>query len=271
MKYELLDKLREVNPIAFNICNFVTVQDVCNAINSIGASPAAVEANEETKEAEDLIKICGSLTVNLGALIDPKIDQIDTTIGLADKYNKPVILDPVAVGASPSRDQRAIQLLKKHNIRVIRGNAGEIAALIGAQWNAKGIDAGEGDLDPVQIAKDCANQYHCIVAQSGKTDIITDGDNVTKVFNETDLFKLRVGSGDILSSLIGCFCAVSSDFYEATRVATVVYATTGELVANVVNQHQPSVFSATLIDKLNDIDVKIISSNARVQSTDAEE
>lgn len=266
MKLELLDQLREVNPIAYNISNFVTIQDVCNAISSIGASPAAVQANEELGEAQDLIKVCQSLTVNLGALIDPQVDHIDEIIGFANQYHKPVIFDPVAVGASPSRNRRALAILARRDIAVIRGNAGEIAALIGADWQAKGIDAGTGASDPVQLAKTAADQYHCIVVESGRTDIITDGQTVVKVHNETDLFKLRVGSGDILSSLIGCFCGITDDMFEAAQAATAIYATTGELVAATVKATQPSVFSATLIDQLGEVTPNLISQHVRYET-----
>lgn len=48
MKIDLLNTLREKNPIAFNISNFVTVQDVANGINAIGASP--IMSEEKTKQ-----------------------------------------------------------------------------------------------------------------------------------------------------------------------------------------------------------------------------
>ncbi|MCH4171477.1 MAG: hydroxyethylthiazole kinase [Lactobacillus sp.] len=263
MKLALLDELRAKNPIAYNIANFVTVQDLCNAVNAIGASPAAAGGAEETGEAEDLTKICSSLTVNLGAFVDPRIDNIDTIMGFANQYQKPIILDPVAVGASPARKKRAEALLDRHQVAVIRGNAGEIAALAGADWQAKGIDAGEGSADPVAIAKDLANQRHCVVVESGKTDIITNGSVVVKVYNETDLFKLHVGSGDMLSSIIGCFCGITTDYFEAAQVATGIFSTTGELVAKTVKATQPSAFAASLIDDLSWIDVVTIAKQIR--------
>ena len=39
MEYELLYQLRQQNPVVLNISNFVTVQDVANGLNDIGASP----------------------------------------------------------------------------------------------------------------------------------------------------------------------------------------------------------------------------------------
>lgn len=61
---------------------------------------------------------------------------------LANQYHKPVVLDPVAVGAVPYRKEVALALLSDFQVDVIRGNAGEIAALAGMDWQAKGIDAG---------------------------------------------------------------------------------------------------------------------------------
>ena len=39
MEYELLSQLRQQNPVVLNISNFVTVQDVANGLNALGASP----------------------------------------------------------------------------------------------------------------------------------------------------------------------------------------------------------------------------------------
>ena len=39
MELQLLNTLRDHNPIVFNIANFVTVQDVANGLNALGVSP----------------------------------------------------------------------------------------------------------------------------------------------------------------------------------------------------------------------------------------
>ncbi len=141
MKIDLLDTLREKNPIAFNISNFVTVQDVANGINALGASPIM---SEEKNEAEAMVQMANSVTVNLGAFTEAQLNQIDTVTTFANQYDKPIVIDPVAVGAVSYRLERCNELLAQKKVAVIRGNAGEIAALAGVEWNAKGIDAGEG-------------------------------------------------------------------------------------------------------------------------------
>lgn len=260
MKINLLDELRNQNPIAFNISNFVTVQDVANGINAIGASPIM---SEEKNEAEAMVKISNSLTVNLGAFTESQLDQIAAVTKFANQYHKPIVLDPVAVGAVKYRLDRCNELLDNMDVAVIRGNAGEIAALADVAWQAKGIDAGEGNADLEAIAKALANKRHCVVVLSGKTDIITDGQAVVRVYNNTDLFKLHVGSGDMLSSIIGTFVAIEDDYFEAAQVAAAVFATAGEIVASRMDVPLAGSFGPQLIDELHLISVADVEKNAQ--------
>lgn len=263
MDINLLNKLRKKNPLAYNICNFVTVQDVCNAINAIGASPIAGSQTEDVKESEDLIKSCDSFTVNIGTLTESKSNNINSFVSLANKYHKPVILDPVAVGASNSRKKRTQTLLKHNKITVIRGNAGEIAALAGIKWSAKGIDVGKGSADTIKTAKDLAKKYNCVVVESGKVDIITNGEKVSKVFNGTKLFKLHVGSGDMLSSIIGCFCGIENNYFNAAGTATLIFSVVGEIAANLIEKSLPSIFNLKFIDELYSVNTQQIKNYAK--------
>ena len=247
MNYELLDQVRQQNPIAFNISNFVTVQDVANGINALGGSPIM---SEEINEANAMVKMSNSVTINLGAFTESQLDQI-RAVGLAAQDNyKPVVLDPVAVGAVEYRLQRCNQLLDEFPVTVIRGNAGEIAALADIEWQSKGIDSGAGTADIVAVAKALANKRNCVVVLSGKIDVVTDGNKVTKVYNQTDLFKLHVGSGDMLSSTIGVFLGTGADPYEAARMASVTFAVAGQVVADQMDKPLAGSFGPRLIDEL---------------------
>ena len=42
------------------------------------------------------------------------------------------------------------------DVTLIRCNAGELATIAGVDWQAKGVDAGEGDADIEEIAKEVA-------------------------------------------------------------------------------------------------------------------
>ncbi|UQS83417.1 hydroxyethylthiazole kinase [Bombilactobacillus thymidiniphilus] len=247
MKLAWLDKLREQNPVVLNISNFVTVQDVANGLNALGASPIMSEEIAETKE---MVAISDAIALNLGSFTQTQIAHIKKMGQEANFAHNPIVLDPVAVGAISYRKQTALQLLQDFSVAVIRGNAGEIAALANFSWQAKGIDAGFGDSNVVEMAKVVAKKFHCIILMSGKTDYITDGNRVTAVHNGTKLFAIHVGSGDMLTSIVGAFAAVSKgDYFEAAQTAALVFAAIGELAAK-DKCIGPGSFTVNLLDQL---------------------
>lgn len=248
MAINLLSELRQRNPIVLNLANLVTIQDVANGLNALGASPIM---SAEVQEAEPLVQLAGAVCLNLGTLTTSQVAQMHAVGQFAAQYQKPVVLDPVAVGAVTYRKRIALELLAALDVTVIRGNAGEIAALADVDWQARGIDAGTGNADLVAIARACAQRFHCLVILSGPTDVITDGTRVAKVLNGTPLFQRHVGSGDLLSSIVAAFLAVSTDPFEAAQTACLVFAASGELVARQLTANRPATFGIDLIDKLS--------------------
>ena len=261
MELKLLTALREQNPIVFNIANFVTVQDVANGLNALGASPIM---SAEVQEAETMVQIAGAVCINIGTLTETQIAQMRVVGKFANQYHKPVVLDPVAVGAGPYRKRIALELLDTFKVDVIRGNAGEIAALADIDWQAKGIDAGNGNGDLAAIAKACAVKFHCCVILSGPVDVITDGQKASRVHNGTPLFQLHVGSGDLLSSIVAAFTATTADTLVAAQTACLVLAATGELVASQLTADRPATFAMDLIDKLSLVTLDEIETIAQV-------
>ncbi|KRM09441.1 hydroxyethylthiazole kinase [Paucilactobacillus suebicus] len=263
MHTELLNDLRNQNPIVFNISNFVTVQDVANGINAIGASPIM---SQEIDEAPAMVQISSAVTINIGTLTTKQIAQAKVVGETANQYHKPVVLDPVAVGAVKYRLDAVKELMNDFKVDIIRGNAGEIAALADIDWQAKGIDAGTGNQDLDLIAKTCAQKHQCTVILSGVTDVISDGEHVVHVKNGTTLFQLHVGSGDMLSSVVAAFAAVNDNLFEAAQTACAVFATTGQIVAERLQEERPGTFSTELMDELHLITVDEINAKLEVES-----
>ena len=262
MELQLLAALREKRPIVLNLANFVTVQDVANGLNALGASPIM---SAEIEEAEALVQIADAVCLNLGTLTAQQVEQMRAVGKFSNQYHKPVVLDPVAVGAVPYRKRVALDLLQAFQVDVLRGNAGEIAALADMEWQAKGIDAGTGQGDVVAIAKACAQKFNCCVVLSGPTDVITDGQQVVKIANGSPLFQLHVGSGDLLASIVAAFTAVStSNYYQAAQVACLVLAAAGELVDSQLTAPRPATFAVDLIDRLSLITIDEIQTVAKV-------
>ena len=60
-----LDNVRENAPLVHNIANYVTANDVANAVLAVGASPIM---SDEPEEAADITQICDGLNINIGTL-----------------------------------------------------------------------------------------------------------------------------------------------------------------------------------------------------------
>lgn len=227
LPYSLIDRLRQTNPVVLTVANSVTIDKVADGLSAIGASPIM---SKEPAEAAAMVKLANAITINLGTITETQLKQIRAVLD-ANASRLPVVLDPVAVGSVPYRLKIAYQLLADYHFTVIRGNAGEIAALAGASWQAHGIDAGQGSSDLAAIAQQCAHRFHSLVALSGPTDFVTDGQDVfTNPLGDRYL-ALNVGSGDMLSSTLAAYLALGEVPLPTCSLACQAFAFAGAQAA----------------------------------------
>ena len=246
LNFDLLNKIRHENPIVVTFANFVTPQLVANGINVIGGSPIMTL---EPEEADDLVSLATALTLNLGTSQGAQHDFIELkALGIAaKKYNVPVILDPVAVNV-PFRSSYVKKLLNEIEIDIIRGNASEIAFFAELNVKSRGIDAVE-ELNSVAVAIAAAKKTGKIIALTGSVDVITDGVKTYVIKNNTKMLATNVGSGDMLSSIIGTFLLPNEAQLEAVALAVLAMGVAGELAARISN-NKPGTFSNALLDEL---------------------
>src|SRR5690606_31361573 len=128
----------------------------------------------------------------------------------ANEKGHPIVLDPVGVGATAYRKRAVEELLSKLDVTLIRGNAGEIATLAGVKWKTKGVDAGEGTANITVAAKKVARLYRCLVAVTGETDIVTDGNKIIRLTGGHPLMTRITGMGCLLSAVTAAFLSIST-------------------------------------------------------------
>lgn len=223
LDWSLIDQLRRQNPVVLTIANSVTPGKVADAVSAAGASPVM---SKEKAEAAEMNTIASAITINIGTVTVQQLSLIRATLD-ANAGRLPVVLDPVAIGSIKYRLQIVQQLLQDYHFSVIRGNAGEIAALVGDSWNAHGIDAGSGQGDLEQIARQCARQYYCCVVLTGEVDVVTDGEHLMKNTLSSPYFAQNVGSGDMLSSIVAAYLGLGGDAFQASAVATKMFSIAG--------------------------------------------
>ncbi|HHF3840772.1 hydroxyethylthiazole kinase [Haemophilus influenzae] len=256
-----LSKIREQNPLIHNITNIVAANFSANGLLALGASPL-MSANVE--EMQEVPKISQALVINIGTLIGKDREAMLQAGKTANEVGIPVVLDPVGVGATSYRRETISQLLAEVKFALIRGNAGELAAIAGEAWQAKGVDAGQGEVDLKAVAEKVAQRYGCTVLISGAVDIVSDGTQTATVHNGTSLFPKVTASGCLLSAVCAAFLAVSEgNYFSATLEACVAYTIAGECAAQGLTT-QVGQFQIRLLDELAALSPETIGQRGRI-------
>ena len=242
----MINKIRNENPIIHCITNHVVSNFQANGLLAIGASPIMGEAKEEV---EELVAISGALSLNIGTLNKDTLDSMILAGKEANKRGIPVVLDPVGAGATAFRKEAVQKLLTEIDVKVLRCNAGELAAIGGVEWSAKGVDAGEGNIDLEELATRVAKEYGLVVAVTGETDIVADGSKIEKITGGDPLMGSVTGMGCLLSAVTAAFTAVAPDDPTAAAIeALQFYGAAGEQAAQ--SSKGPGSFRETFLDVL---------------------
>lgn len=230
----MLDNLRADGALVHNITNYVTVNDCANILLACGASPIMADAVEEVAE---ITALCSGLNINIGTLNSRTVEAMILAGKKANALGKPVLLDPVGVGASALRTDTANQLLATIKFRVIRGNISEIKTLAKGFGTTQGVDAGAEDAvteatmaDTVAFLKDFALKTGAVVVVTGARDIVTDGTKVYVVDNGHPMMAKVTGTGCMLSAMMTAFvCANEAEPLTAALAAVTAMGLAGEL------------------------------------------
>ncbi|MGN8690471.1 hydroxyethylthiazole kinase, partial [Atopobiaceae bacterium HCP3S3_F7] len=208
-----LDRVREASPLVHCITNYVTVNDVANAILAVGASPIM---SDEPEEVADITAICDALDLNIGTLNRLTIEGMRRAGARARELGHVVLLDPVGAGASPLRTRTALELLELARPDVVRGNASEVRALALGTTSTHGVDAAAADavsernLDAmVEFAKGFAADVHATVAITGAIDLVADAGRCFVIRNGRPEMSRITGTGCQLSGVICAFAAAA--------------------------------------------------------------
>ena len=229
-----LDRVRERRPLIHCITNYVTANDVANLLLACGASPIVAD---EPEEVEEITARCAGLCLNLGTPSRRTIPSLMRAGVKAGELGRPVVLDPVGVGASALRLRTAQELMARVTFTVLRGNVSELRALAGGQEHTRGVDAGgadavtEAELERgVAFAKGTARRTGTVVAVTGAIDLVSDGEQCVVIRNGRPEMGLVTGTGCQLSALTAaCLAASPERPLEAAAAAVCAMGVAGEL------------------------------------------
>ena len=251
--HKVLRAVREKTPLIQCITNFVTVNDCANILLAAGASPSMAQ---DIREVEEAVAGANGLVCNLGA-----IDFVDSMILAGKKANElaiPVVLDPVAAGGTELRRQLSAKLMEEVRFAAIRGNASEIRALAGEMTRGSGVDVSALDTitpenlsQSVELISALARKTGAVIAVSGVMDVVSDGTRTVLLHNGCATMARITGSGCMLTTLIGGFCAVVPESpFEAVCAAMAAMGICGEMAEEkrLQNKTGNATFRTDLID-----------------------
>jgi hydroxyethylthiazole kinase len=256
-----LRAVREGKPLVHQITNYVVMNETANATLALGALPVMAHAGEEV---EEMARIASSLVLNIGTLSEHWIEAMLLAGAAASARHIPVVLDPVGVGATTYRTETAKRILDVVDVTVLRGNAGEIATLVGAQAEVRGVESISTGIEPSELAREAARRLGVIASVTGPVDHVSDGERVLAVENGDALLATVTGTGCMSSAMTGCFLAGKPDQpLEAAAEALAAFGVAAEDAA--AGAGGPGTFHALLYDALYALDPDSLDGRARIR------
>ncbi|EMA46448.1 hydroxyethylthiazole kinase [Halobiforma nitratireducens] len=225
---ESLAAVTDAEPLVQALTNEVTMNDVANLILHWGALPVMADS---PGDAGEMARAASAVLVNTGQVPDGKIEAMHEAVETATEREVPVVLDPVGVGSTPTREAVAEDLLSTTEFSIIKGNYGEISSLAGVDSQVRGVES-VGDYEEIErAARSLADSTGAIVVASGVEDIVADADSAYRIAAGHELLGEVVGTGCMLGATLAAFSGAVEDEHAAALHGTLAFGIAGERAA----------------------------------------
>jgi hydroxyethylthiazole kinase len=252
-----LRELRERRPLVHQITNYVVMNETANATLALGALPVMAHAPQEV---EEMARAAGALVINIGTLSE---HWVEAMLLAGKAASAPIVLDPVGAGATRYRTETSRRLLAELDVAILRGNPAEIATLAGREAEIRGVESVGAAGDGADLAREAARELGCVVAATGPTDHVSDGERVVAISNGHELLGTVTGTGCMSTAITGCFAAAKPDApLEAAAEALAAFGLAGEDAAR--HARGPGSFHAALYDALYNLDPDTLDGRAKI-------
>ena len=256
-----LRTMRERKPLVHQITNYVVMNETANATLAIGALPVMAHAVEEV---EEMAGLASALVLNIGTLSEHWVEAMLLAGAAANARKIPVVLDPVGAGATAYRTRTARRILDLVEVAVLRGNAGEVATLVGADAEVRGVESMRTGIAAADLARAAARRLGVIASVTGPIDHVSDGERVLSVANGDAMLAAVTGTGCMSSALTGCFLAAKpEDPVESAAEALAAFGVAAEDAA--AGAAGPGTFHARLYDALYALDPATLDSRTHIE------
>ncbi|MBW2539673.1 MAG: hydroxyethylthiazole kinase [Deltaproteobacteria bacterium] len=255
-----LAMVREKKPLIHNITNYVAMNYTANALLAMGASPVMAHSFDEV---EEMVSQAGALILNIGTLTESWITSMLKAGKKASELGTSVLLDPVGAGATSFRTNSAKKIIKETHISVIRGNPSEILALSDHDVKTKGVESIHTVEEAAEPGKNMAHKLKATVAITGVADLITDGNQVIRVWNGHPLMGYVTATGCIATATIGAFLAVDDNPFSASVTALSFLGLAGEVAGEKASA--PGSFMIEMLNALYTITPEALMDGCKIK------
>ncbi|WP_084193821.1 hydroxyethylthiazole kinase [Salimicrobium salexigens] len=238
------ERVREKRPLVHHITNEVVMNFSANGLLAFGGSPVMAK---EREEVADIAGAADALVLNIGTLRSSDVETMIAAGKAANEKGIPILLDPVGAGASTFRKNAVRKITEELDVAVVKGNAGEIAALADIPLKVKGVDSEESG-DSTDIALRASEKLNTCVVVTGAIDIVAENGNYTTSSYGSPLLTQVTGSGCLLGTLIAACLTVEDEKEKAVLFAVEFYNKAAERAE--ANSHGPGSFAVSLLDEL---------------------
>jgi hydroxyethylthiazole kinase len=243
----LIERLRRRSPYVHCITNAVAQNFTANVLLAIGCVPSMTLSAEEVGA---FVSRADALLVNLGTFDRERRGATGIAVETAAKANVPWLLDPVFIDRSAARADFAGALIGRAP-KAVRVNAAEFTALSGNEPTRETL-------------ADYARLTKCVIASSGATDLVGDGERLAVIANGHPLMAKVTAMGCAVSALVAACLGVEQDAWLATAAALTIAGVAGELAAE--KAAGPGSFAVAFLDALFNLDGPALIANARINS-----
>jgi hydroxyethylthiazole kinase len=225
---DTLEAITDTGPLVNALTNDVTVNDVANVALHWDGLPVM---SDDEREVGEMVASADACLLNMGTVNKRGESAMMAAGEAANESRTPVVIDPVGVGSTSTRNRVADRLTTDLDVSIISGNYGEISALAGADATVRGVESiGEyGDIAETAIT--CARNTDSIVVASGEVDIIATEDTAFEMHSGDELLGMVVGTGCMLGMTLAVFTAVLDD-KQAALAGTLAFGLAGEAAAD---------------------------------------
>jgi hydroxyethylthiazole kinase len=242
-----LDSILDAEPLINAVTNNVTVNDVANITLHWGGLPVM---SDDEREVADMIAAADGCLLNMGT-VDAAGEETMITAGEAtNERGLPLVVDPVGVGATPTRTRIGTRLLEELDVTILKGNYAEVTALAGADAEVRGVESVGEYAEIADRALSCAREYDTVVVASGETDIVADPEGAYELSVGHPLMGRVVGTGCMLGVTLATF-AGGMEFdrpLEAALSGAVAFGLAGERAGTDGEYDGPASYRIAFLD-----------------------